>query len=60
MSPAPAQHTSRFIPVALCCATIIVDGYDLVVYGTVVPSLVGGAAEWTLSSAEAECSSGRS
>ena len=53
MSTAPAQHTSRFVPVALCCATIIVDGYDLVVYGTVVPTLVGGQAEWTLSAAEA-------
>ncbi|MGH3330249.1 MAG: MFS transporter [Nocardioidaceae bacterium] len=46
-------QSSRFIAVALCCATIIVDGYDLIVYGTVVPTLVSGDAEWTLSAAEA-------
>jgi len=51
---APAtQQSSRFIAVALCCATIVVDGYDLIVYGTVVPTLVGGTAEWTLTEAEA-------
>lgn len=44
---------SRFLPVALCCATIIVDGYDLIVYGTVVPTLVGGGSEWELSAAQA-------
>lgn len=47
------RKSSRFIAVALCCATIIVDGYDLIVYGTVVPTLVDGSAEWTLSEAEA-------
>lgn len=46
-------RSSRFIAVALCCATIIVDGYDLIVYGTVVPTLVSGEAEWTLSAAQA-------
>lgn len=55
----PTQKTrtqptsSRFLVVALCCATIIIDGYDLIVYGTVVPSLLDGSAEWTLSKAEA-------
>ncbi|MCX4792317.1 hypothetical protein OG369_41700 [Streptomyces sp. NBC_01221] len=29
---------SRFLPVALCCAAIIVDGYDLIVYGTGWPT----------------------
>lgn len=52
--PTPGvRQRSRFIAVALCCATIIVDGYDLIVYGTVVPTLVSGGAEWTLSAAEA-------
>jgi MFS transporter, AAHS family, benzoate transport protein len=46
-------HRSRFVVVALCCAAIIVDGYDLIVYGTVVPTLVGGDAEWTLTEAQA-------
>lgn len=39
--------------VALCGAAIIVDGYDLIVYGVVLPVLLGGDAEWTLSTAEA-------
>jgi MFS transporter, AAHS family, benzoate transport protein len=47
------QRSSRFIAVAICCAAIIVDGYDLIVYGTVVPTLVDGSAEWTLSTAQA-------
>lgn len=47
------RRSSRFVAVALCCTTIIVDGYDLIVYGTVVPTLVSGEAEWTLSAAEA-------
>jgi AAHS family benzoate transporter-like MFS transporter len=44
---------SRAVVVALCSAAIIVDGYDLIVYGTVVPTLVGGSAEWVLGVAEA-------
>jgi len=44
---------SRYLAVALCCLTIIVDGYDLLVYGTVVPTLVDGSAEWTLTEAQA-------
>lgn len=51
--PEGVRHRSRFIAVAICCATIIVDGYDLMVYGTVVPTLVSGEAEWTLSAAQA-------
>ncbi len=47
------EHRSRFVVVALCCAAIIIDGYDLIVYGTVVPTLVDGSAEWTLTEAEA-------
>jgi AAHS family benzoate transporter-like MFS transporter len=47
------RQSSRFVAVALCCATIVVDGYDLIVYGTVVPTLVGGEAEWTLTEAQA-------
>lgn len=47
------RGSSRFLVVALCCATIIIDGYDLIVYGTVVPSMLDGTAEWTLTKAEA-------
>lgn len=51
--PEPAAGSrSRALVVALCCATIIIDGYDLIVYGTVVPSLLDGSAEWRLSEAE--------
>jgi len=51
-SPQATPTRSRSLVVALCCATIIIDGYDLIVYGTVVPSLLDGSAEWTLSKAE--------
>lgn len=47
-TPTETKTTSRFLVVALCSATIIIDGYDLIVYGTVVPTLLGGGAEWTL------------
>lgn len=47
------KTTSRFLVVALCSATIIIDGYDLIVYGTVVPTLLGGGAEWTLTKPQA-------
>ena len=53
LSSEEVRRSSRFVVVALCCATIIVDGYDLIVYGTVVPTLVSGEAEWTLTAAEA-------
>lgn len=53
-SPSSAvRGRSRFLVVALCCATIIVDGFDLIVYGTVVPTMLDGTAEWTLTKAEA-------
>ncbi|OZM81119.1 aromatic acid/H+ symport family MFS transporter [Pseudonocardia sp. MH-G8] len=49
----PGRTSSRFLVVALCCVTIVIDGYDLIVYGTVVPTLVDGSAEWTLTTPEA-------
>lgn len=49
----PARKSSRFMIVALCCMTIVLDGYDLIVYGTVVPTMLDGSAEWTLTTAEA-------
>lgn len=51
--PATEQRSSRFVVVALCCAAIIVDGYDLIVYGTVLPTLLDGSAEWTLTKQQA-------
>lgn len=50
---AAGKRSSRFVVVALCGMAIIVDGYDLIVYGVVLPVLVGGDAEWTLTTAEA-------
>jgi len=47
------RSSSRNVVVALCCATIIIDGYDLIVYGTIVPTMLDGSAEWTLTKAEA-------
>ncbi|HLU56722.1 MAG TPA: aromatic acid/H+ symport family MFS transporter [Pseudonocardia sp.] len=44
---------TRLVVVAICSAAIIVDGYDLIVYGTVVPTLVDGSAGWVLGPAEA-------
>lgn len=38
--------------VAICFAVVILDGYDLVVYGTVVPSLLQ-YGPWGLTAAEA-------
>ena len=52
-SPPTVRKSSRLVIVALCWMTIILDGYDLIVYGTVVPTLLDGTAEWTLTSAEA-------
>ncbi|MGI5287803.1 MFS transporter [Nonomuraea polychroma] len=49
---APPASRSRLVVVALCSAAIIIDGYDLIVYGTVVPTLADGSAEWTLGAAE--------
>ena len=52
MSVSTGAHETRFTRaslavVALCFATIMVDGYDLIVYGAVVPSLLG-YQEWSL------------
>jgi AAHS family benzoate transporter-like MFS transporter len=35
--------------VAICLVTIIFDGYDLIVYGAVVPALTAPTSEWHLS-----------
>ncbi|MFI5625878.1 MFS transporter [Nocardioides sp. NPDC051685] len=35
--------------VAICLVTIIFDGYDLIVYGAVVPALTSPGSEWELS-----------
>lgn len=43
----------RAAPVALCCAAIVVTGYELVAYGSVVPELLDGRAGWALSPAAA-------
>ncbi|WP_327589925.1 MFS transporter [Nonomuraea sp. NBC_00507] len=51
-SAAPPDSRSRIVVVALCSAAIIIDGYDLIVYGTVVPTLAEGSAEWKLGAAE--------
>ncbi|MCG5221126.1 MFS transporter [Streptosporangium sp. KLBMP 9127] len=48
----PRDSRSRIVVIAICSATIIIDGYDLIVYGTVVPTLADGSAEWTLGTAE--------
>ncbi|WP_198654227.1 MFS transporter [Nocardia aurea] len=47
------KTTSRYLVVALCSVAIIIDGYDLIVYGTVVPTFLGGTAEWTLTKPQA-------
>jgi len=43
---------STAVVVALCWVAIIFDGYDLIVYGTVIPSLLEEPS-WNLSAAEA-------
>lgn len=55
-----AEHTPRRLRsrhgglwvVAICCAAIVFDGYDLIVYGAVVPSLLDEPA-WQLGPAQA-------
>ncbi|GAA5167415.1 aromatic acid/H+ symport family MFS transporter [Pseudonocardia eucalypti] len=44
---------NRLLVVTLCSMAIVIDGYDLIVYGTVVPTLVGGGAEWKLTATQA-------
>lgn len=52
---ARAGGLSRFslLVVGICWFAIILDGYDLVVYGAVVPSLLG-YLQWNLTPPEAD------
>ncbi len=44
------RRRSPLLVVALCFLTIVFDGYDLIVYGSIVPSLID---EWGLTPAQA-------
>ena len=46
------QHRSTAIVIAVCFATIVFDGYDLVVYGTTVPSILA-YQDWGVTPAQA-------
>ncbi|MDD7939104.1 aromatic acid/H+ symport family MFS transporter [Actinomycetospora lutea] len=46
---APARVRSRATVIGLCWLAIVVDGYDLIVYGTVLPTLI--SSEWQLTPA---------
>ncbi|MYU22690.1 aromatic acid/H+ symport family MFS transporter [Streptomyces sp. SID8352] len=51
--PAPrvtAKHSPHWV-LLICCLTVIFDGYDLIVYGTIVPDLLAHK-EWDLTPAE--------
>lgn len=48
---APARTTSRHMVVFVCFAAIVFDGYDLIIYGSTVPSLLA-YQEWSLTPAE--------
>lgn len=50
-TPAPSRH-KRLIVVAICAFTIILDGYDLTVYGAVVSSILQDS-QWNVGEAEA-------
>lgn len=50
--PAAARSAGLWV-VAICLVTIIFDGYDLIVYGAVVPALTAPGSEWELSLAQA-------
>lgn len=45
-APPGTGTRSRARVIALCWTAIVVDGYDLIVYGTVLPTLISG--EWAL------------
>lgn len=45
------RKTSRHLVVAICFAAIIFDGYDLIVYGSTVPSLLA-YGEWSLTATQ--------
>jgi AAHS family benzoate transporter-like MFS transporter len=47
----PGQRSALFV-VLICFVTIVFDGYDLVVYGTTVPSILGHS-EWGVTPAQA-------
>ncbi|MGW3949396.1 MFS transporter [Streptomyces sp. NPDC004752] len=47
----PARIRSRGWVIACCWFAIIVDGYDLIVYGTTVPALLSGS--WALTTGQA-------
>jgi AAHS family benzoate transporter-like MFS transporter len=49
----PRGRSAGLWVVAICLVTIIFDGYDLIVYGTVVPALTAPGSEWHLSLAQA-------
>ncbi len=51
-SAPPARRTAGLWVVAICMVTIVFDGYDLIVYGAVVPSLLQDP-EWAVSPAQA-------
>ena len=48
----PARRTAGLWVVAICMVTIVFDGYDLIVYGAVVPSLMMDP-EWQVTPAQA-------
>ncbi|MBB4930510.1 AAHS family benzoate transporter-like MFS transporter [Lipingzhangella halophila] len=48
----PVSRHKRLIVVVVCAFTIILDGYDLTVYGAIVPSLLE-YQQWDVSEAEA-------
>lgn len=52
-SPASAATTTknRHLVVAICFAAIVFDGYDLIIYGSTVPSLLA-YDEWSLTPAQ--------
>lgn len=52
MSEARTAPRRGLLVVAVCFATIVFDGYDLVVYGTTVPSILADKA-WAVTPAEA-------
>lgn len=49
-APHEASRGTRWV-LLICCLTVIFDGYDLIVYGTVVPSLLADKS-WALTPAD--------
>ncbi|WP_038533198.1 MFS transporter [Amycolatopsis methanolica] len=50
--PTDTPHRSGLVVVGLCFLTIVFDGYDLIVYGSAVPSLLAEPG-WSLGPAQA-------